>query len=260
MSSNKLEKLSIEDAESWDFPFVESERPVEEGKTNAFNKRSDWRYEPPEPEEEILPPTAEEIEQIRQAAYQEGFESGQKDGTEKGLAEGLEQGHKDGYEAGLAQGLEEGLQNGQAEIEALATQWQALVNDIHEPLLKTHSETQKQLVLLAVSLAKAVIRTEVETQTEVIQTALKEAIATLPLNERNIQIKLHPDDVALITDVFGQEHIQKQQWQLISAPEMSRGGCDIMTDNNAVDHSIERRSRDVLDTFLMQQGLQDGPN
>ena len=41
------------------------------------------------------------------------------------------------------------------------------------------------------------------------------------------------------------------------APAMERGGCDITTVQNAVDVSIERRCRDVIDKFLLNQGLSD---
>jgi len=42
---------------------------------------------------------------------------------------------------------------------------------------------------------------------------------------------------------------------LVEAPAMERGGCDITTAQNAVDVSIERRCRDVIDKFLLNQGL-----
>ncbi|MEC8377518.1 MAG: flagellar assembly protein FliH, partial [Pseudomonadota bacterium] len=50
------------EAKKWDLPFVDDPSAVKEDEpTNALNRRSDWKYEPPEEEEEILPPTAEEI-------------------------------------------------------------------------------------------------------------------------------------------------------------------------------------------------------
>jgi flagellar assembly protein FliH len=49
----------------------------------------------------------------------------------------------------------------------------------------------------------------------------------------------------------------KKGWNLVEAPAMERGGCDITTAQNAVDVSIERRCRDVIDKFLLNQGLSD---
>ena len=60
---------------AWDLPFVEDERKAAETTTNALNRRSNWKYEPPEnqveEEEEFAPPTAQEIESIREAAQSE---------------------------------------------------------------------------------------------------------------------------------------------------------------------------------------------
>ncbi|WP_100655804.1 flagellar assembly protein FliH [Alteromonas flava] len=246
-----------EDIRSWELPFVEAEELIDERKTNAFNRRSDWKYEPPEAEEEILPPTAEEIEAIRAAAYQEGFDEGKQAGYAEGHAEGLENGHAEGVTQGLEEGTAQGLAAGQEQIDSLTEQWQALIKELHTPVLTTNKETQKQLVTLAVALAKAVIRREVETQPEIILTALNEAVKTLPINDRSIHIRLHPDDLAIIKGAFDEDTIKQNQWHLIATPEMARGGCDVSTESNAVDHSIERRSKAVLETFLLQQGLGD---
>ena len=99
---------------------------------------------------------------------------------------------------------------------------------------------------------------EVQTNENVVVEALRKALSTLPINEATVHIRLHPDDITLITSVFDSDHITANNWHLIAAPEMQRGGCDISTENNAVDFSVERRSKDVIDTFLIQQGLSDG--
>ncbi|NCW26425.1 MAG: hypothetical protein EBV84_13830, partial [Betaproteobacteria bacterium] len=56
----------------------------------------------PEPEPEIVWPTVEEIEAIREAARREGFDAGREEGFTKGVGEGFTQ----GYEQGLAEGRE----------------------------------------------------------------------------------------------------------------------------------------------------------
>lgn len=262
MSSYKVDQNNTDpdDIKSWDLPYVEQLADENDVRTNALNKRSTWRYEPPEPEEEILPPTAEDLEAIREAARVEGFEEGKKAGFEQGKQQGIEAGTLQGHEEGLAAGKSEGLQEGQATISEQSQIWQQLIEALHHPVDKTYDQAQQELVLLAVSLARSVIDVEVSCNHQVIIEALKKAIHTLPINETKINIRLHPDDIELIRAEFDEAHIEKQQWHLVAAPEMSRGGCDISTENNAVDYSIERRSKDVIETFLMQQGLSDGKN
>ena len=243
MSGNKnFSENEINEAKAWDLPFVDDPRAARKDETtNALNKRSDWKYEPPEVEEEIKPPTAEEIEAIRQAAYDEGFQEGKEKGFEEGKAEGLEQ----------------GLEEGRHQMAEQAEVWQMLAEKFHDPLSQANDETRDQLVKLAVTLAKAVIKAEVSTNQQVILQALSEGIKALPINQADYQIHMNPDDIELVKAHFGDEEIAKKGWSLVEAPAMERGGCDITTVQNAVDVSIERRCRDVIDKFLLNQGLSD---
>jgi flagellar assembly protein FliH len=250
----------IDEAKPWNLPNVEDTRAQDENVTNAFNHSKKWKYEPPEIEEEMLPPTAAEIEAIRAAAYEDGLAQGLQEGKEKGLEQGIAEGHQQGLESGLAQGKEQGLAMGQDEIQQQITIWQQLLDKLHKPVARVDQELQKELIILAVSLAKAVIRAEVKTNNDVIFQALSEGLKVLPIQEKCYQIHLHPQDIVLIKNHFSEEEIEKHNWLFIEAPQMSRGGCDIVTTSNAVDVSIERRCRDVLDRFLLDQGMSDKDN
>lgn len=244
---------------AWDLPFVEDERKAAETTTNALNRRSNWKYEPPEnqveEEEEFTPPTAQEIESIREAAQSEGFDEGKKEGLEKGNQEGFEQGKEQGFARGLEEGKAQGLAEAQEIVNQQLESWRSLLDTLHNPVALVEETLQKELVSLAVSLAKSVIRTEIKTNSDIIFNAISEGLKALPINERQYQIHLHPDDLVLVTEHFSEQEIEKHGWQLIEAPNLSQGGCDIVTQSNAVDVSIERRVKDVLDKFLLEQGL-----
>ncbi|GAB3034776.1 flagellar assembly protein FliH [Bowmanella dokdonensis] len=256
MSASKIHKYGSQDkVRSWDLPFVEDEGTREPDKTNAINKTSDWKYEPPEAEEEILPPTAEEIEAIRQSAYQEGLE--------QGLSEGRQKGHQEGFEQGMAQGTEQGLESGRAEglaaakdqIDEAAALWKSLAEKLTKPVAQVDQELETELVQLAVSLARAVIRAEVQTNEKIISQALSEGLKVLPIGEKRYQLHMNPQDIELLKGHIPEQEIESHHWQFIEAPGMQRGGCDIVTQTNAVDVTIERRVRQVLDKFLLEQGL-----
>ncbi len=247
----------LEEAKGWDLPHVETTDHLDLTRTNALNRRSDWKYEPPEEPEEILPPTAEEIEAIRQAAYDEGFAEGKQTGFDEGKAEGLEAGKAEGLEQGHQEGLAQGLEDGKAQIDQQTELWQSLVEKLHAPLQQADEQVRKEIVKLSVALARSVIRTEVTLSENVILQALSEGLKALPVEETQYKIHLNPEDIALVTEHFGEEAIQAKGWTLIDTPALSRGGCDIVTQNNAVDLSIERRCKNVLDKFLLEQGLPD---
>lgn len=246
-----------EQFKAWDLPYVEDTNQVEHDKntTNALNRKSNWKYEPPEAETEILPPTAEEIEAIRTAAHAEGFAQGHKDGHAQGAEEGLSKGHEEGFAKGLEEGTTQGLATGEEQVQQLLSNWTALIDSIQNPVANVEQALEKELVLLAVSLAKGVIRSEVKTNTDLIFQALSEGLKALPIQEKHYQIHLHPDDIELVNDHFSPEEITKHRWELMASPELSVGGCEIVTQSNAVDITVERRVKDVIDKFLLEQGL-----
>lgn len=254
INARTLEEHLAEEAKDWELPVV-GETRQDDGKTNALNKPAGWKYEPPEEVEEILPPTAEEIEAIRQNAFEEGFQEGKQEGNEKGYQEGFTKGEQEGHQQGIETGREEGLQAGADEVAQQVTVWQELMGNLHQPVASVQQELQKELVALSVGLARAVIKQEVKTNPDVIFQALAEALKVLPIGEKTYQIRMNPEDIMLVREQFSAEDIDRHNWILVDAPELSRGGCDITTENNAVDLTIERRVRDVLDKFLHEQGL-----
>ncbi len=242
--------------ETWDLPYVgEADTHKDPNATNALNRRSDWKYEPPEEEQEILPPTAEEIEQIRLAAHAEGLAAGHEEGHAKGYQQGLEEGKAAGLAQGLEEGTAQGLASGEEQVQQNLATWSTLLEQLQQPVKQVEQTLEQELVLLAVSLARGVVRSEVKTNQDLIFQALREGLKALPIQEKQYQIHLHPEDVALIQAHFSAEEIDKHKWHLIESPELEQGGCEIVTDANAVDVSIERRVRDVIDKFLLEQGL-----
>ena len=241
---------------AWDLPYVEDiNQSTHDLTTNAFNRRSNWKYEPPEVEVEILPPTAEEIESIRTAAHAEGYAQGQQEGHDQGFEEGLTKGQEEGLAKGIEEGTTQGLTSGKEQIQQHINSWVNLIDSIQNPLAKVEQALEKELVLLAVSLAKGVIRSEVKTNTDLIFQALSEGLKALPIQEKHYQIHLHPEDIKLVNNHFSPEEITKHHWDFIESPELSVGGCEIVTQSNAVDITVERRVKDVIDKFLLEQGL-----
>jgi flagellar assembly protein FliH len=248
---------SFDEAKTWDLPTVNSD--VEDTATNALNKSRTWKYEPPEVEEEVKPLTAKDIEEIRAAAYEEGFALGKEEGYAEGLDLGKQEGLEQGVAEGKEQGLAEGMQAGQEQMEELARSWQSIIEQAANPLAQVNKELESELVILAIKLAKAVINVEVSTQQDVILSAISEGIKVLPIQESQYQFQMNPVDVAMVKGHFGDEVIEKNHWLLVENPSIERGGCELSTQNNAVDMSIERRTADVFNQFLNAQGLNHDP-
>ena len=247
-------KASEQDSSPWQLPHVaQAQTEAEQQQTNALGKSRTWRYEPPpEPEPEPVPLTAEEIEEIRQAAYEEGFNQGKEEGFAKGYEEGKAQGHQDGEKAGHEEGHAQGLSEGQEAIEQLAGQWQQHIAQLHQPLEVVEKNIEQQLLHLVVQLTEAVVLTEAKTNPDILTAAIGEGIKALPSNEAQTQILLHPTDIALVEEQFGSEYISEQGWRLIPAPQFEQGSCQIENSTSSIDLSIKSRLKQVVESFLQE--------
>lgn len=245
---NNLEQ----ETDVWSLPSVESENKVKDETTNAMGKKAAWRFEPPEDivEEEIAPLTAEDIENIRQAAFDEGFSQGKEEGFVKGHEEGKVSGHEEGVVLGHKEGVETGLAEGKESIEEQSVAWQSLTEQLHKPLLDVEKNVEQQLLHLVVQLTEAITLQEAKTNPDIIIGAISAGIKALPSQEAQTQILLHPDDIKRVEKQFGADHVQEQGWRLLAAPQLVPGSCQIENSTSNVDLSVKSRMKEVLDSFL----------
>lgn len=251
----------LELLEQWAAPDVTAVKKQElTGKTNFMGIPVDKLYsqvvaESNVEEEEIKPLTAEEIEQIRQDAYDEGFAQGKTDGFVKGEEEGLQQGHEKGLEQGHEQGYQAGLQQGQHEVNNLISRWNQLTHQLYHPIEKVDKVVEKQLLNLAVTLAESVIRQESKSNADVLLNVLHEAVSSLPFNTEYAEIHMHPDDIALLREVYDDEALIEQKWILKEEPGYQLGDVIVMTPNSLIDRTVKQRMRQTIDKFVAKAEL-----
>lgn len=248
-------------AEVWDLPNIESRKDLGRSDvTNAFNHpRGQAKSVQLKKEPEIKPLTAEQIDTIRTQAYQEGLLSGNEEGYTQGKQEGLDKGFQEGFEKGKQQGLEKGLEEAKTLIDEKLAALNSIIDKLNEPIAKIDNEVKNELVILSTTIAKTIVHIETQQNTDVLMQAISNGIKSLPINENSYQISLHPDDLELVMSQYSQEDILYKSWQLIESPDLSRGGCSIQTENNAVDLSIETRCKQVINQLYLDHGLLDDP-
>ena len=122
-------------AERWQLPEMDDPDARPKG-SNALGYQPDWyntdeaETESSDVEEEQPPLTLEEIESIRQAAYDDGFAEGKEAGYQAGFDEGRVKGEEAGHAEGLENGRSEGLELGRSWIEERSQQWQELLDKL----------------------------------------------------------------------------------------------------------------------------------
>ncbi|MEN3156814.1 flagellar assembly protein FliH [Alkalimonas sp. NCh-2] len=246
---------TLDQLQEWSTPDLSADMRKYE-KTNALNKtrpvpKTEEHSVAEEDEELSLKPlTAEQMELLRQQAYEAGFSEGKDDGFAKGYEEGRQQGQEDGVKQGLAEGKKLGLEEGQQQSELQFKALALLLDKLQQPLQQLEQQVEQELVALTLAMAKAVLQTEVQTNPQVILTALQQAIDALPLAQGKVQIKLHPDDLALVQQKYNPEQLKERGWQLLAEPTLSRGGCRLETELSRVDRTVEQRLQSALAHFL----------
>lgn len=244
----------------WQTPDLSNERRSSITRTNALNKTQPVAKAERAPVEEELivkPLTAADIDQIRQAAFDEGFAEGKEEGFGKGYSEGREQGQQDGLAQGQAEGKKQGLAQGEAELTERLGQLTALLDQLQQPLAKIDEQVKQQLLQLCLSMAQAVIGVEVKTNPQVVLQALSDAVAALPLDAGQIQIKLNPADLAVVEQCYSTELLAQQHWQLRADPSVAQGGCLVETQRSSVDRSMVQRLQSTLEHFMQLQAQQN---
>lgn len=239
--------------DTWPLPEVDGVNESD-NKTNALGKPRRWRYEPPEEIEVIEPSplTAEEIEEIRQAAFDEGFNQGKEEGFAKGYDEGKETGHQEGLTTGHEEGVNSGFAEGKESSDEKIAIMQSLIEQLHQPLANVEKNVEAQLLQLVVQLTQAVTKHEAKTNPDILLSAISEGIKALPSQSVQTQILLNPQDIKLIEEKFGVEHIKEHGWRLLAAPQLSSGSCQIENSTSNIDLSIKSRLDEVLESFLQE--------
>ena len=226
------------------------------GKPATWYNNQDKAQEEVTSEEQPKPLTLDDIEAIRQSAYEDGFQEGKDEGFSKGVEEGKLEGLGAGHKEGLEQGLQEGIAQGSEEIAQQVSAWGALLERLHNPLEKLDDNTEYQLVRLATTLAEQITRCEVNTSPQIILQALKQAVDALPISEQKLIINLHPDDLTFVQNAYSQEQCLQRGWDLQAEPALMRGDCQIHTQVSSIDYAFNTRIEQVLKNFFKENHQQ----
>ncbi len=92
---------------------------------------------------------------------------------------------------------------------------------------------------MVTSLTRELIRVEVQTNPQVILNTIREVIGALPIAGRQTQLSLHPDDLALVKQAYGEDNLAERHWTLQAEPALNRGDLQVHSGDSCVDYYIE---------------------
>ncbi len=169
----------------------------------------------------------------------------QKMATVGGLVDLQAEAHKEAFEQGLA----EGRAAGNAEVSAQVQRLAGMFYDLAKPFEILDDEVERELLTLAMALARQIVRRELKTDPTQIIGIIREAIAALPVAARDIRVHLHPEDAAVMRQHLAPTESERA-WAIIEDPVMARGGCQITTATSRIDARLETRLGAILSELL----------
>ena len=176
--------------------------------------------EPPPPPLQL--PTPEEIQAIREAARQEGFEQGRADGYAQG----------------------------QSEVRRLTAQIEGILDNFGRPLVKLEGEVVSALGELAVRIAGPLVGRAYEAEPALLRDLVNEALDTVSGSNRDVEVRLHPDDIAALAPLLSLEPGQR----LSPDPGLSRGDLRVHAESVRIDGTLDARLRAALSTVMRKAG------
>lgn len=190
---------------------------------------------PPLPSEEVAlehvkPLTLDELEAIRQDAYNEGFATGEKDGFRAGQLKAKQ-------EADLALA---------SKLQRLET----LMGNLMAPIAEQDKLIEQGLVLLLGQIVREVIQREVTIDSSQIRVVLREALKVLPMGAENVRIHVNPQDFELVKSLR-ERHDEK--WRILEDETLLPGGCRVESEQSRIDATVETRLAQALKQLAEQQ-------
>jgi flagellar assembly protein FliH len=174
----------------------------------------------------------------------EGGASAQRKGgtVTAGVLEDLQQ---EAYREAYEQGMREGTAAGREQVKSQVARLDRLFASLATPLADLEDGVQRELVALAMALARQILRRELKQDPTQIIGIVREAIAQLPIAARDVRIQLHPQDAAIVRENLAPAE-QERAWTLVEDPMMTRGGCQVITATSRIDVRLETRLMALL--------------
>jgi flagellar assembly protein FliH len=181
------------------------------------------------PLEEVQPLTLEELESIRQDAYNEGFAIGEKEGFHS-------------TQLKVRQEAEVALT---AKLESLET----LMGHLLEPIADQDAQIEKSMVMLVEHVVRQVIQRELKTDSSQIGSVLREALRLLPMGAANVRILVNPQDFTLVKAMRDRH---EENWRILEDDTLLPGGCRVESEHSRIDATVESRISQAIGKMFDQ--------
>ncbi|MBA2928380.1 flagellar assembly protein FliH [Pseudomonas sivasensis] len=181
------------------------------------------------PLEEVQPLTLEELESIRQEAYNEGFAAGEKDGFRSTTLKVR--------------------QEAEAALNVKLASLERLMGVLFDPIAEQDAQIEKSMVGLVEHIARQVIQRELVLDSSHIESVMREALKLLPLGVGNVRLYINPQDFEQVK-ALRERH--EETWRIVEDAALQPGGCRVETEHSRIDATVETRISQIMAKLLDQ--------
>ncbi|MBN2992985.1 flagellar assembly protein FliH [Pseudomonas cedrina subsp. fulgida] len=181
------------------------------------------------PLDEVQPLTLEELESIRQEAYNEGFAAGEKDGFRSTTLKVR--------------------QEAEAALSVKLASLERLMGGLFNPIAEQDAQIEKAMVGLVQHIARQVIQRELVLDSSQIESVMREALKLLPLGVGNVRLYINPQDFEQVK-ALRERH--EETWRIVEDAALQPGGCRVETEHSRIDATVETRISQIMAKLLDQ--------
>jgi flagellar assembly protein FliH len=90
------------------------------------------------------------------------------------------------------------------------------------------------------------VRRELKTDPAQVIAVIRECVVRLPAAARDVRVKLHPQDAAIVRELLTTNPGTERAWNIVEDPALTRGGCVVVSDSSTIDARLDSRLNAVV--------------
>lgn len=253
--NEKHEDRKLTAYERWELPHLENPSPKEStGPAILVQKNTVVVTEEVDQDSLVYEPlTASQLEEIRSAAYDEGFIQGEEEGHKKGYEGGFSKGEVDGFEKGHAEGVAAGIEEGRQQareaakiqLEQIESILSNVVSEISHPLETSRQAAENLIYQAMIRMVENVcLHTMQQEGQAILKEQLNRVFDEIGEFEGRIRMRLNPEDVSVLAELGVQERLALK---VEEDPSMVSGGFVLDSKSFHIDGRVEQRLASVYE-------------
>jgi flagellar biosynthesis/type III secretory pathway protein FliH len=157
---------------------------------------------------------------------------------------------KEGYEKGFLQGEKAAMEIAEQKLDAVMRRYAGAIMEISNLKASLYMQVERDVVKLAVEVAKKVVHRELQADPGIIQTLVRVALNHVA-EKSAVTVHLSPADYSFLLEQRAElSQSEGRDISLLADKSIERGGCFINTECGDIDARIEEKFREVEHAFF----------